>query len=144
MGFDLQQLRASDWRSNFISFILQRTQLFLNVTDATVLKIAAWSVQEPKIRVNGSIDHTFCLPISSFTLVHVALKSKNCENPQYCEHGIYTCKGNKRADVHMRGRQFLSSDHIVEMIPPIWTLGKEFLTSTTFERKGDLFRIVGK
>ena len=30
------------------------------------------------------------------------------------------------------------------MIPPVWTLGKEFLTSTTFERKGDLFRIVGK
>ena len=53
-------------------------------------------------------------------------------------------QGNKRADVHMRGRQTLSSDHIVEMIPPIWTLGKEFLTSTTFERKGDLFRIVGK
>ena len=44
----------------------------------------------------------------------------------------------------MRGRQFLSSDHIVEMIPPIWTLGKEFLASTTFERKGDIFRIVGE
>ena len=53
-------------------------------------------------------------------------------------------KGNKRADVHMLGRPILSSDHIVEMIPPIWTLGKEFLASTTFERKGDIFRIVGK
>ena len=48
-----------------------------------------------------------------------------------------------RADVHLFGRE-LSSDHIVEMIPPVHTLGREFLTSTTFERKGDLFRVVGK
>ena len=55
-------------------------------------------------------------------------------------------QGNKRADVHLQGkRQDRSSDHIVEMIPPINTLGREFLTSTAFERKaGDLFRVVGK
>ena len=42
-------------------------------------------------------------------------------------------------------RQDRSSDHIAEMIPPINTLGREFLTSTAFERKaGDLFRVVGK
>ena len=54
-------------------------------------------------------------------------------------------KGNKRGDVHMRGRRQMSSDHLVEMIPPLPTLGREFLTSTAFERKaGDLYRVVGK
>ena len=51
--------------------------------------------------------------------------------------------GNKRADVHL-SRGYKSSDHLVEMIPPVHTLGREFLTSTTFERRGDLFRVVGE
>ena len=38
----------------------------------------------------------------------------------------------------------LTSDHLVEMIPPTSTLGREFLTSTTYERKGDAYRIVGE
>ena len=38
----------------------------------------------------------------------------------------------------------MSSDHMVEMIPPAPTLGREFLTSTAFERKaGDLYRVIG-
>ena len=36
--------------------------------------------------------------------------------------------------------RILSSDHIVEMIPPLSTLGREFLTSTAFERKGEIGR----
>ena len=45
----------------------------------------------------------------------------------------------------MTGRRQMSSDHMVEMIPPIPTLGREFLTSTAFERTaGDMYRLVGK
>ena len=50
-------------------------------------------------------------------------------------------KGNRRTLI---GTTSGSSDHIVEMIPPVNTLGREFLTSYLYERTGDVFRIIGK
>jgi len=37
-----------------------------------------------------------------------------------------------------------SSDHLVDAVPPVNTLGNEFIASYFIERNSDAFRIVGK
>ena len=37
-----------------------------------------------------------------------------------------------------------SSDHIVEMVPPIGTLGNNFVTSNLAERNQGVFKLMGK
>lgn len=47
--------------------------------------------------------------------------------------------GNRRTYIENSG----SSDHIVEMIPPVNTLGREFLMANFYERESDVIRIIG-
>ncbi|XP_067948898.1 uncharacterized protein [Watersipora subatra] len=54
---------------------------------------------------------------------------------------ISVLSGNRRAHIGDNAR---SSDHVVEMIPPINTLGSEFLISTFYERGSDMVRIIAE
>lgn len=48
--------------------------------------------------------------------------------------------GNRRTNVGSG----ISSDHIVEMIPPIGTLGSNFFTSNLVERNQGVFKLMGR
>lgn len=57
---------------------------------------------------------------------------------------ILFVSGNRRCVVGAIPGTTGTADHIVEMIPPVETLGKEFLVSSLVEKDGDIIRVIGE